>query len=630
MLRIFVFFLLILALGFGFAWIADRPGVVELVWQGNLYKISLMTALAGLVALIAAVLILWTIVRSILNAPQLLGRWSRQRKKDRGYAALTQGLIAAGSGDAATARRFAKDSAKLLGQAPIVGVLDAQTSLLEGKREKARDSFEAMLENDETKLIGLRGLFLEAEKQGANEAARQYVEQAAEIAPSVPWAGNAKLRYRASDGDWSGALNALDSNRAAGLIEKADAKRQRAVLLTAHAMAEITSEPGTAAKLAKEAHKLAPDLVPAAVVGATAYMRNNDLRKASNMIEAAWKREPHPELAQAYVNLRIGDSVKDRLKRATNLANLKANHPEGKIAIAEAAIDAQDWDLARDAMGSVITNVPTQRACLIMADIEEGEHGDKGRMRDWLARAVRAPKDAVWTADGYVSETWLPLSPVTGKVDAFEWKVPVEQLGENSMALDSADLEALMSPVAVEESDGSATVAAGVAAAVGAAVGAAASVTEAAENSESVADAEPIALQELAEDAVVEETEEANDANVSEAEIIEEVTDASVEDAKSAVDIVEAEAIADVIEEVAIVNEVDNNSAESDIADTKGADEAAEQATEDTIIEEVAEAAEDVDLSELSDNRVKFPLDRRPDDPGIVEEPVKKKRFGLF
>ena len=72
-------------------------------------------------------------------------------------------------------------------------------------------------------------------------------------------------------------------------------------------------------------------------------------------------------------------------------------------------------------------------------------------MRDWLSRAVRAPKDAVWTADGYVSEKWLPVSPLSGRIDAFEWKVPVEQLGApQAVALDADGLEDLISepPVA--------------------------------------------------------------------------------------------------------------------------------------------------------------------------------------
>ena len=70
-----------------------------------------------------------------------------------------------------------------------------------------------------------------------------------------------------------------------------------------------------------------------------------------------------------------------------------------------------------------------------MARIEAGELGDKGREREWLARAVRAPADRAWIADGYISDRWLPVSPVTGAVDAFEWKAPVDAIGRGDTTL---------------------------------------------------------------------------------------------------------------------------------------------------------------------------------------------------
>ena len=69
-----------------------------------------------------------------------------------------------------------------------------------------------------------------------------------------------------------------------------------------------------------------------------------------------------------------------------------------------------------------------------MARIEAGE-GNKGREREWLARAVRGPRDRAWIADGYISDRWLPVSPVTGAVDAFEWKAPVDAIGRGDETL---------------------------------------------------------------------------------------------------------------------------------------------------------------------------------------------------
>jgi HemY protein len=103
----------------------------------------------------------------------------------------------------------------------------------------------------------------------------------------------------------------------------------------------------------------------------------------------------------------------------------------------------------------------------MMADLEEAEHGDRGRVREWLARAVRAPRDPAWTADGITSETWAPVSPVSGRLDAFEWKVPVESLGGPGGPLVD---EALFAPPPEPEPEpfGEASVVAPTAAAAGA------------------------------------------------------------------------------------------------------------------------------------------------------------------
>ncbi len=65
---------------------------------------------------------------------------------------------------------------------------------------------------------------------------------------------------------------------------------------------------------------------------------------------------------------------------------------------------------------------------MLMAEIERTEHGDSGKARMWTLRAVRARHDPAWTADGYVSERWRPVSPVTGRLDAFQWQTPVASL----------------------------------------------------------------------------------------------------------------------------------------------------------------------------------------------------------
>ena len=86
----------------------------------------------------------------------------------------------------------------------------------------------------------------------------------------------------------------------------------------------------------------------------------------------------------------------------------------------------------------------TQRVATLMARIEGEQHGHTGRVREWLARAVNAPRDPAWTADGVVSDRWAPVSPVTGALDAFRWRVPVEAIDAPAGALLAAKVEALV------------------------------------------------------------------------------------------------------------------------------------------------------------------------------------------
>ena len=99
---------------------------------------------------------------------------------------------------------------------------------------------------------------------------------------------------------------------------------------------------------------------------------------------------------------------------------------------------------AREVLAPYV-NDPTQRVALLMAELERSEHGDGGRARAWTLRAVRARHDPAWTADGYVSDRWRPVSPVTGRLDAFQWQTPVASLpSDKGATIESSAFEEAM------------------------------------------------------------------------------------------------------------------------------------------------------------------------------------------
>jgi HemY protein len=427
MIRIIVFLILVGLAAAGAAWVAEQPGDVVMTWGPWRIEAALPVAVLALFLAIAAALVLWSILRAILRAPGQIGRHRHARRQARGRHAITHGLLAIGHGDATAARQHANLARRLAGDDPLTLLLHAQAAQLEGDREAAQRAFRVMAERHDMRLLGLRGLFIEAQRADDAIAAVMIADEALKVAPHATWASHAVLGFRCARGDWDGALAILDSNYTAGLIDKAGYRRQRGVLLTARAMELESKDRDRSRDSAMEAVKLAPTLVPAAVLAAKFESEAHQVRRAMKIIEAAWVAEPHPDLADAYAHVRLGDSAQQRLSRVENLAARTPGNIEGALAIARAAIDATAFKHARVVLEPFIAN-PTQRVAMLMAELERTEHGDAGRAREWTLRAVRARHDPVWTADGYVSDRWRPVSPVTGRLDAFQWQTPVASL----------------------------------------------------------------------------------------------------------------------------------------------------------------------------------------------------------
>ena len=423
MIRIVAYLLILAAVAFGVAWLADRPGAVAIDWQGWHIETSILVAASALLVLLAATILVWTLLRLIVRSPDLIGSSWRSRRRNKGWAAISRGLVAVGSGDVMGARRAANDAERLIGQEPLTRLLAAQAAQLSGDVEGAEVAFRAMADVPATRLLGLRGLHVEARRRGDTSAALMVAEEAARHEPGLAWAADAVIEARCLTGDFAGALAMLEREAAHGGLERAQHRRRRAVLLAAQAQALELADPATAREKAVEATRLAPTLVPAAEVAGRLLGAAGDARRAAKVLEAAYAATPHPDLADAYLHLRPGDSSAERLKRIRTLTSRLPAHPESAMALARAALDAQDFDVARSALAPLLDE-PTQRVCLLMAELEAGEHGDVGKAREWTARAVRARRDPAWVADGMVAERWMPVSPVTGRLDAFEWKLP--------------------------------------------------------------------------------------------------------------------------------------------------------------------------------------------------------------
>lgn len=428
MIRMMIFVVLLAALAIGGAWLAEQPGEITLVVDQWRIDANLGMGIVLLLSTSILVALLWSIARFIFRLPGLMSLASRTRRRARGFNAISRGMIAVGAGDPQAARRSAEDAQKLLGEEPLTLLLRAQSAQMDGRRADAEKAFRAMLDTPETRVLGLRGLFIEARRKGDAMAARAYVAEAARLAPGVTWAAEAALEHECAEGRWHDALMTLKRSKG---FDKDEARRKRAVLLTADALDKAERRPDEALEQALEATKLAPDLVPAHALAIRLTAKRGDLRKANKRAETAWRALPHPDIAQAAMNVRAGDSAREKWQRAEKLYALAPGQFESRMVVARSAIAAREFARAREVTKPLLDEGPTVAVCLLMADLEEAENGQSGRVREWLSRAARAPRDAAWIAEGVIADEWMPVSPVDGRLDAFRWGRPAESIAHH-------------------------------------------------------------------------------------------------------------------------------------------------------------------------------------------------------
>lgn len=412
-------------LGVAGAWLADHPGELRLVWQGWELRSSVGALLLGIGILIALVVILQRAWLWLQHGPGRLVAGRRSGRRDRGFGIVGQGLVAVAAGDAPAARRLARRAQADLGEAPLTLLLEAQSAQLAGDEGAAQAAYQRMLEKPETELFALRSLATQAGKAGDTEHALEIARRARNLRPDAPWALVAVADLALQAGRWAEAGPALADAVRHKALGRSDGDRRRAVARLAEAQTEHQAgRRAEALAHARDAHKLAPGLVPATALLADLLREDGKAKEAARAIADTWRLGPHPDLARASA-AGTTDPL-ERLRIIERLALTHADHPETRLAVAAAAIAAGLWGEARRQLAPLLLDAPGARACRLMAEIEEREKGAAGEARGWLVRVAEAPAATAWTcaACGAAAPAWTPLCPACGAFDGLAWRAP--------------------------------------------------------------------------------------------------------------------------------------------------------------------------------------------------------------
>jgi HemY protein len=427
-MRILIYILVVAVLVGVAVWFANNPGAVMIEWQGYRIETSIGILALAIFLFSALVAVLYAVWCWLLRRPR---EWSWQRQQGRqnsGLQALADGLVAIAAGDAIEARKQTVRAGTLLDHAPMTLLLEAQTAQLAGDDPAARETFVKMLKIPETEFLGLRGLITDALRINDDTRALGYARRAYALKPGTPWVLDTMISLHSRAGDWREAQRLVEESQKAKRKSGSSGNRQQAALLTERARVALHSgQLADAFSQARKANGLDPGLVPAAEMVARMVAEDGRFRRARKALERSWAVAPHPVLMDAY--LEFGGETRapeERFKAVKKIVKSALEHPESRLALTEAALDAKLWGEARIQLESLQRDRPSVRVFHLRARLADEDSEDKTTPDMWLERAATADADSQWVCGdcGTVSEAWSAVCGNCGAFATLDWNQP--------------------------------------------------------------------------------------------------------------------------------------------------------------------------------------------------------------
>lgn len=422
MIRLVSWFLGVLAVAAVSAWLADHPGAVSIEFQA--YEIDTsFAALTLLLVLLAGLtgVSVWFVGWLRRDMP-LFGSNQVIKRQSRGFKLLNQSLVALSSGDHARARTLVEQAEVLLPPQPMVHLIAAEAATRAGDHTAASKRYAALEDTDDARLLGLRGLLVEARRTGHDSEALRIARVAFEENRRSPWVLKTLFALEVAAGNWREAEAALDKVAGEKLLEPDVVARHRGALLYAEATEQrLKGEKAAARKGLKKAISTRPDFMPAVVSLARLELADGGKAKASKIISDAWAKSPHPALAGAFKELDTAESATDWLNRVRALIKPAAADPQSKLILVDAMMDAGDYDAVKPVLDGLLDEAPSRAAWQYRLALAHVLKEDPDPIETALKHAV---DDARWACGtcAHMPSGWSPLCPSCGSFDTLVWQ----------------------------------------------------------------------------------------------------------------------------------------------------------------------------------------------------------------
>lgn len=426
MFRLLFYILLIIVLTLAASWFSNMPGEVFVYWQDYEIRTSTSLLIFSAVFVIALLAVLIPMIGALIHLPTTLAERRERKKYRHGLQLATETLAAITTGDKTHAATLMNKTRKLLPDAPITPLLQAQLAGLTRDQSQLRLSFESMLKHKETKALASRSLAELYQRQGDLLPAISHAEQAMSLEPANTQTLRSTLALYLRAHEYTKANELITAAKKRRSVTHTEAAHMQSVILLLEAeVMEKADKTDKARELLATAYRLNPNFVPITHRYIESLISSSELTLAIKILKKIWKQSPQPEITRLTLELPLEPEKLKKLARKL-AAHAPATSAEGEILQARLAIRQHDFSDARAILMHALEQKPSRSIYRTLSELEIAEHNNRQLADQWLHKLDSLTAEPEWLCGEcqHISKTWQALCEACGSFDRIEWTRP--------------------------------------------------------------------------------------------------------------------------------------------------------------------------------------------------------------
>ena len=368
-------------------------------------------------------------------------RFRREKSNyEKGYYAFSQGMIALANKDYKKAIKENNKVSYYLKDQTLNLLLTSETLKIEKKFDKLKEVYEDMLKNDNTKILGLKGLMKQYLHDQDFHHAFIYCEKLFNLNPEIDKIYETLVNIISKTNNWQKLIQINEKAIKYRLISKETYSTNKSIALYEISKIKRHSELNESINLIEKAIKLREYFSPYVYYYIELLIEKNNYSKAKKFLQKAWTHSPYPDFKKVIklLSKRMKISYFDLVIYVTGNSKTLI---ESKLLIADSLIDKQNWTKAKQYLSSLLEHKPSKEVCLLMSKIEEGETNDPQKINAWISRSNFGELNKVWICriTNVSQEKWSSVSN-SGYFNSLDWITPKPLTGLSSPNIESSDL----------------------------------------------------------------------------------------------------------------------------------------------------------------------------------------------